>query len=60
MKSEQCVICFEENGILESVTINTFVPPSDRYFILNLALIGQAVSEKKIFENGGRHYQPIL
>ena len=29
---------------------NTLVPPSYRCFISNLALIGQAVSEEKIFE----------
>ena len=32
----------------------TFVPPSHWGSIWNLALIGQAVLEKKIFENGGR------
>ena len=32
----------------------TFVPPSHWGSIWNLALIGQAVMEKKIFENGGR------
>ena len=31
----------------------TFVPPSHWGSIWNLALIGQAVLEKKIFENGG-------
>ena len=32
----------------------TFVPPSHWGSILNLALIGQVVLEKKTFENGGR------
>ena len=32
----------------------TFIPPSHWGSIWNLALIGQAVLEKKIFENGGR------
>ena len=32
----------------------TFVPPSHWGSIWNLALIGQAVLEKQIFENGGR------
>ena len=32
----------------------TFVPPSHWGSIWNLALIGQVVLEKKIFENGGR------
>ena len=32
----------------------TFVPPSHWGLIWNLALIGPAVLEKKIFENGGR------
>ena len=32
----------------------TFVPPSHLGSIWNLALIGPAVLEKKIFENGGR------
>ena len=32
----------------------SFVPPSHRESIWNLALIGPAVLEKKIFENGGR------
>ena len=32
----------------------TFVPPSHWGSIWNLALIGPAVLEKKIFENGGR------
>ena len=32
----------------------TFVPPSQWGSIWNLALIGQVVLEKKIFENGGR------
>ena len=34
--------------------IYTFVPPSQGGSTYNLALIGQAVSEEKIFENGGR------
>ena len=34
--------------------MSTFVPPSQGGSTLNLALIGQAVSEEKIFENGGR------
>ena len=29
MKSEQCVICFEENGILESVTVISQVKSSN-------------------------------
>ena len=33
---------------------HTFVPPSHWGSIWNLALIGQAVLEKKISENGGR------
>ena len=32
----------------------TFIPPSHGGSTLNLALIGQAVLEEKIFENGGR------
>ena len=32
----------------------TLVPPSHRCFILDLALIGQRVSEEKSFEKGGR------
>ena len=32
----------------------TFVPPSHRGSIWNLALIGPVILEKKIFENGGR------
>ena len=34
--------------------IYTLVPPFYRCFILNLALIGQAVSEKKMFEYYGK------
>ena len=33
---------------------HTFIPPSHWGSIWNLALIDQAVLEKKIFENGGR------
>ena len=33
--------------------IYTLVPPSYRCFILNLALIGQAVSEEKMFKYYG-------
>ena len=42
--------------------MRTLVPPSYRCFISNLALIGQAVSEKKIFEYyGGIHvYCPLV
>ena len=39
------------NTVLEPIIyIYTLVPTSYRCFIYNLALIGQAVSEKKIFE----------
>ena len=31
----------------------TFIPPTHGGFTWNLALIGQVVLEKKIFENGG-------
>ena len=34
--------------------LQTLVPPAQGGSTLNLALIGQAVSEKKIFENGER------
>ena len=34
--------------------IQTFFPPFQGGSTYNLALFGQAVSEKKIFENGGR------
>ena len=38
----------------------TFVPPSHWGSIWNLALIGQAILEKKIFENGGPRTMAIL
>ena len=37
----------------------TFVPPSNWDSIWNLVLIGQAVLEKKIFENGGRRTDDV-
>ena len=37
----------------------TYVPPSHWGSIWNLALIGQAILEKKFFENGGRRTDDV-
>ena len=48
---------YGHDGHLEHVTwtiYTNFGSPFQRRLHINLALIGQMVSEKKIFENGGR------
>ena len=50
---------YAHGGHLSHVTlifVYTMVPPFLRYFIYNLALIGQAVSEEGSFENYGHIY----